>query len=50
MTKELIQARLAELRANSEQFKANIHATQGAIQDCEHWLAVIEESEKPDHE
>lgn len=35
-----IEARLAQLRREAEQVKANLHAYDGAIQECEYWLAV----------
>jgi chaperonin cofactor prefoldin len=48
MTAEEIQARLATLRAEQEkvketlaQLQANVSAYQGAIEDCEYWLAQL---------
>lgn len=43
MTEELIREHIQELNKQLEQWKANIHATQGAIQDCEYWLSVLKE-------
>jgi len=47
ITPEQIVARLAQLRADQEkilatieQLKANLSAYQGAIEDCEFWLAA----------
>jgi septal ring factor EnvC (AmiA/AmiB activator) len=55
MNRNSVEARLEDLkkgcatiRTQIEQFAVNLHATEGAIQDCEHWLAVIaEEENKP---
>jgi hypothetical protein len=41
MTKEAILARIAELKALRDGHIANANACNGAIQDCEHWLAVL---------
>ena len=53
MTRELIEARLEDLKKGCvsaktqiEQLTVNLHATEGAIQDCEYWLVVISEEEK----
>lgn len=48
MTRQAVEMRLAELRASLTQQMANAHATEGAIQDCEYWLAVLAEQEKPE--
>jgi hypothetical protein len=45
MTREQIEARLVELRKESEQLVANINAISGAIQDCEYWLAQLDAEE-----
>jgi phage shock protein A len=49
ITKKSIESRLAQLRnelaqaqANLAQMQANLNAYQGAIQDCEFWLAAID--------
>ncbi len=53
MNKELLEKRILELQENRKSHtdnikhsEANINAIVGAIQDCEHWLSVIDESEK----
>jgi hypothetical protein len=53
LTKVVIEQRLAELKNGKqqtamqiEQMKANLIATDGAIQDCEHWLKELEVEEK----
>jgi hypothetical protein len=38
MTEQHVQARLAELKAQADQLRANLNAVAGAIQDCEYWL------------
>ena len=48
ITREAIETRLAELRRDAEQMRANLHAYDGAIQDCEHWLAVLDAPETTD--
>ena len=57
ITTDAIQARLEQLRAGSAQIKQDIerlttslHATDGAIQDCEYWLELTsrpDEDSKP---
>lgn len=42
MDKEALEKRLAELRKSLEQVQANGNALIGAIQECEHWLKVID--------
>jgi len=43
MTVEEIEKRKTELKAQLDQLLANASALQGAIQDCDYWLAVLEE-------
>ncbi len=50
ITREVIERRLEQLRkeqglvqANILELQANLNAYAGAIQDCEHWLSVIED-------
>ena len=50
LTREMLEARLAELRRAVgqqrdaiAQAQANLHATEGAAQECEHWLAALAE-------
>jgi len=51
ITREQVEERLQTLREQLDQLKANANAVIGAVQDCEHWLAVLEsESPKPDGE
>ena len=45
MTKEQLEKRRAELVASLEQQKANLHATDGAIQECDFWLAELEKEQ-----
>lgn len=46
ITREQVEQRLATLRVEHEQAKANLHAYEGAIADCEYWLKVLEESSR----
>ena len=48
ITREQVEARLAQLKAEQAgitaamaQMQANISAFQGAIEDCEFWLAAV---------
>jgi len=45
MNKEQIEARLAELNKELQQLTANANAVNGAIQDCEYWLAQLDAEE-----
>jgi peptidoglycan hydrolase CwlO-like protein len=38
VTREQLEKRLAELHAGREQALANVHAFDGAIQECQHWI------------
>lgn len=42
ITRARILERLAELREQREQLLANANAVQGAIQDCEFWLSILD--------
>uniref|UniRef100_A0A6M3IEM1 Uncharacterized protein n=1 Tax=viral metagenome TaxID=1070528 RepID=A0A6M3IEM1_9ZZZZ len=46
ITREAIEARLADLRAQREQLVGNLNAFNGAIQDCEFWLAEVDKAEQ----
>lgn len=39
ITREMIEKRLAQLRAELAQAQANVSAYNGAIEDCVFWLA-----------
>ena len=41
ITQDAVAARLAQLRESVERQQANLNATLGAIQDCEHWMAAL---------
>lgn len=45
ITKEQLESRRDRLKAEYEQLQRNLCAYEGAIQDCEHWLAVLESRE-----
>ena len=45
MTLEALRERLAKLQAEYEQTKANMHAYEGAIQECQYWIDLLETSE-----
>ena len=44
--KEHLLSRLNELRQSYDRVRADLHATDGAIQEVEHWLAEIDKPEK----
>jgi len=46
ITKERLDERLEQLRADRAQTVANVNALDGAIQDTEHWLGVLAEEEQ----
>jgi hypothetical protein len=50
ITREMVQERLNQLKAEMVQMQANLHAYEGAVQDCEHWLAVLAEKETQEPE
>lgn len=43
MTKEALEARIKELEAQKEQAIATVNAIAGALQDCNFWLAKVNE-------
>lgn len=45
ITKEVLEARLAELAEQRDQKIADANALTGAIQDCQHWLEVLAKDE-----
>ena len=49
ITREAIEQHKAQLEYEKTQHLNLAHAVDGAIQDCEHWLAQLElAEEKPD--
>lgn len=42
VTREQIEQRKAILQNDLQQAQANLYAIQGAIQDCDYWLAQLE--------
>jgi hypothetical protein len=47
MNREALEARIAELQKAVDQLHANGNALMGAIQECNHWLAQVDEPETP---
>lgn len=45
ITKELIEARLALYRKEAQELMRMIEVYKGGIQDCEHWLSVLEKQD-----
>jgi hypothetical protein len=45
MDREKLEKRKADLLASLEQLKANMIATDGAIQECNYWLAQLDTEE-----
>lgn len=46
ISKEMLIAHLENLRRGSEKLKHDMSATDGAIQECEYWIAKLDEEEK----
>jgi hypothetical protein len=46
VTKAQLESRVKELTAARDQALANLQALNGAIQDCEYWIAEVEKAEK----
>lgn len=42
-----VEARLTELERGRAQALANLHAYDGAIQECQYWLATIKQKAAP---
>ncbi len=42
VTRDALQQRKASLEIGLEQLQANLHATQGAIAECDYWLAQLD--------
>lgn len=45
ITREHFEGRLEELKRQQEQLRANLHAVDGAMQDCEYWINRLNETE-----
>lgn len=43
ITRAQVEGRMEELKRQQEQLRANLHAVDGALQDCEYWLARLDE-------
>ena len=41
MNKEVLEARIAELKKQMAAVHANYNALNGAVQDCEYWLTQL---------
>jgi uncharacterized coiled-coil protein SlyX len=41
MNKEVLEARIAELKSQMATVHANYNALNGAVQDCEYWLSQL---------
>lgn len=48
VTIEAVEKRLSQLREGREQMVRNVHAADGAIADCEYWLALLREGADDD--
>ena len=45
MNEKTIKERIAKLEAQRAQMISNVHAVEGAIQDCKFWLEEISKSQ-----
>lgn len=43
ITKAALEARKAELAEQFKQAVSNANALNGALQDCEHWIKILEQ-------
>ena len=48
ITREEIERRLNQLKAERDRLIANLNAYNGAIQDCEYWLGLMDERSAPE--
>jgi hypothetical protein len=48
MTRDEIQARIAQLEAQRVELIAQVNATMGAIQDCTYWLGQVAKAAEPE--
>lgn len=48
--KDFLNGQIASFNAQMEELKANLHATEGALQLCEHLLKVLDMEEPPKEE
>jgi len=48
ITREMVLERLAKLKEERDQLIANLNAYNGAIEDCEYWLSVLDKKVKAD--
>jgi len=47
ISKEAIEARIAELVKHEQALRADLNAVVGALQDCAYWKAQLEQPEPP---
>ena len=45
MTKEKLQERMKQLEMERRQLEATILSYNGAIQDCQHWIAELDKDQ-----
>lgn len=48
ITKESLEKRISDLHAGKVRLMQDLAATDGAIQDCEYWLTILEKSDGSD--
>lgn len=46
VTRQMVEERLALYRREAEQMMRMLEVYKGGIQDCEHWLSVIDGTDK----
>ena len=49
MTEQSLKKRLLELDAQRKQMEANLNAIAGAMQECQFWLAKVEQENEVIH-
>jgi len=50
ITRELLEERLARYQADRSDLQAQLNAYEGAVQDCQHWLSVLDQEPEEESE
>jgi hypothetical protein len=48
MTIDKLKERIETLMTQGKQMESNLHMINGALQDCQFWLAELEKQDAPD--
>ena len=47
MNKEAINKQIENLMTQGKQLEVQLHMINGALQDCQYWLAILEKQDAP---